>query len=95
MHMQPGSLVYRRAKFATHNLWVTPYDDDQLFPAGTPFADSELTGSYAEDELRCSTGTSLADVLSGSGPVPLRQPVLAGLVSQVGCRPFRIVHLRP
>lgn len=34
MHMQPGSLVYRRAKFATHNLWVTPYDDDQMYPAG-------------------------------------------------------------
>mmetsp|Transcript_22566 Transcript_22566/g.67197 ORF Transcript_22566/g.67197 Transcript_22566/m.67197 type:complete len:731 (-) Transcript_22566:1085-3277(-) len=34
MMMGPTSLVYKRARFATHNLWVTPYADDQRFPAG-------------------------------------------------------------
>ena len=41
MMMQPNSLVYRRAKFATHNLWVTPYDDDQMFPAGNHVVQSQ------------------------------------------------------
>lgn len=31
---KPGSLVYERAKFATKTIWVTPYDPDQLYPAG-------------------------------------------------------------
>jgi primary-amine oxidase len=30
----PGSVVRDRAAFATHNLWVTPYDADELRPAG-------------------------------------------------------------
>ena len=31
---KPGSIVYERAIFATKNLWVTPYDREQKFPAG-------------------------------------------------------------
>ncbi|ORZ03925.1 copper amine oxidase [Syncephalastrum racemosum] len=31
---KPGSLVYERAKFATKTIWVTPYDPDQIYPAG-------------------------------------------------------------
>ena len=31
---QPGSSVDRRAGFARHTLWVTPYDADERFPAG-------------------------------------------------------------
>ncbi|ORY73098.1 copper amine oxidase [Leucosporidium creatinivorum] len=31
---QPDSLIGRRATFAKKNLWVTPYVDGQLFPAG-------------------------------------------------------------
>src|SRR6266496_2119675 len=30
----PGSSVAGRAGFATHHLWVTPYDPDEKFPAG-------------------------------------------------------------
>lgn len=30
----PTSLVAQRAVFATKNLWVTPYADDQRYPAG-------------------------------------------------------------
>lgn len=30
----PDSLIAKRAVFATHNLWVTPHDDDQMYPAG-------------------------------------------------------------
>ncbi|KAK8009142.1 copper amine oxidase [Apiospora marii] len=31
---QPGSVVRARAAFARHTLWVLPYRDDELFPAG-------------------------------------------------------------
>ncbi|KAF6253735.1 copper amine oxidase [Scenedesmus sp. NREL 46B-D3] len=31
---QPGSAVARRALFTTRNLWVTPHEDGQLYPAG-------------------------------------------------------------
>ncbi|KAG1658854.1 hypothetical protein FOA52_008811 [Chlamydomonas sp. UWO 241] len=34
MMMAPSSLVYKRARFATHNLWVTPHHDEQRYPAG-------------------------------------------------------------
>jgi primary-amine oxidase len=33
---QPGSSVARRAAFATHNLWVTPYDQREMRAAGYP-----------------------------------------------------------
>ncbi|KAF2147641.1 peroxisomal copper amine oxidase [Myriangium duriaei CBS 260.36] len=31
---KPGSVVYKRAAFTRHSLWVTPYKDYELFPAG-------------------------------------------------------------
>ncbi|KAH8646108.1 copper amine oxidase [Xylariales sp. PMI_506] len=31
---QPGSMVHARAAFARHSLWVVPYRDYELFPAG-------------------------------------------------------------
>ncbi|OJJ83081.1 peroxisomal copper amine oxidase [Aspergillus glaucus CBS 516.65] len=31
---KPGSTVYNRAAFARKSLWVVPYRDDELFPAG-------------------------------------------------------------
>lgn len=31
---KPGSVVYERARFASKSLWVTCYDQDQLFPGG-------------------------------------------------------------
>ena len=31
---KPGSLVWRRAAFTRHTLWVTSYRDHELFPAG-------------------------------------------------------------
>ena len=31
---KPGSLVWRRAGFTRHTLWVTKYQDNELFPAG-------------------------------------------------------------
>jgi hypothetical protein len=34
MLAQPGSLIHRRAHFATKHLWVTPHDDEQKYPAG-------------------------------------------------------------
>jgi hypothetical protein len=34
MLAQPGSLIHRRAHFATKHLWVTPHDEEQKYPAG-------------------------------------------------------------
>jgi primary-amine oxidase len=31
---QPGSANWKRCGFATKHLWVTPYNDDELYPAG-------------------------------------------------------------
>lgn len=31
---KPGSVVWKRAAFARHSLWVVPYKDYELFPAG-------------------------------------------------------------
>ncbi|GAX75117.1 hypothetical protein CEUSTIGMA_g2561.t1 [Chlamydomonas eustigma] len=48
MMMGPNSLVHRRARFATRNLWVTPYDDDQMFPAGNHVVQSQKCLGLAE-----------------------------------------------
>ena len=34
---KPGSFFYQRAGFARHNLWVTPYADDELYADAGPF----------------------------------------------------------
>lgn len=31
---RPDSIVAMRAPFATHSLWVAPYDEKQIYPAG-------------------------------------------------------------
>jgi primary-amine oxidase len=41
MLMQPESLVAKRAFFATKHLFVTPHDDEQVFPAGDHVVQSE------------------------------------------------------
>lgn len=41
MLMQAESLVAKRAFFASKHLFVTPHDDDQLFPAGDHVVQSE------------------------------------------------------
>lgn len=41
MLMQPESLVGKRAFFASKHLFVTPHNDDQLFPAGDHVVQSE------------------------------------------------------
>ncbi|BFZ64877.1 hypothetical protein YB2330_006030 [Saitoella coloradoensis] len=48
---QPGSLVWNRAGFARHTFWVTPYQDDQLYPAGryvpqTSGLENDLEGNF-------------------------------------------------
>mmetsp|Transcript_39335 Transcript_39335/g.87541 ORF Transcript_39335/g.87541 Transcript_39335/m.87541 type:complete len:691 (-) Transcript_39335:902-2974(-) len=48
MMMMPGSLVHRRAHFATRNLWVTPYADDQKYPAGDHVVQSQKCMGLAE-----------------------------------------------
>ncbi len=49
---QPGSSVDRRAGFARHTLWVTPYRADERFPAGPyPYQHAEPGGlpSWSQD----------------------------------------------
>lgn len=42
---QPGSSVARRAGFAAHTLWVTPYRPEERFPAGAyPYGRAESDG---------------------------------------------------
>eukprot|EP00879_Flechtneria_rotunda_P011264 GHRR01011766.1.p1 GENE.GHRR01011766.1~~GHRR01011766.1.p1 ORF type:complete len:590 (+),score=170.84 GHRR01011766.1:1269-3038(+) len=41
MLMQPESLVAQRAYFASRQLFVTPHDDEQMFPAGDHVVQSE------------------------------------------------------
>ncbi|GAA5977320.1 hypothetical protein JCM21900_004357, partial [Sporobolomyces salmonicolor] len=51
----PDSLVGRRATFAKHTLWVTPYEEGQLYPAGkyptqTPFAPKDSLEHWMEGD---------------------------------------------
>jgi primary-amine oxidase len=41
MLMQPDSLVGKRAFFATKHLFVTPHEDNQLYPSGDHVVQSE------------------------------------------------------
>jgi primary-amine oxidase len=41
MLMQPGSLVSKRGFFASKHLFVTPFAEGQLFPAGDHVVQSE------------------------------------------------------
>jgi primary-amine oxidase len=47
---QPGSSVARRAAFATHNLWVTPYDRREMRAAGYPVCAPGASGLPAYTE---------------------------------------------
>ncbi|KAI9499304.1 copper amine oxidase [Zychaea mexicana] len=38
---KPGAIVTERAKFATKTVWVTPYEEHQLFPGGSYCSQSE------------------------------------------------------
>ena len=44
----PGSTTAQRASFATKSLWVTPYDEEQMFPGGRYPLQNIYTGGLAE-----------------------------------------------
>ena len=44
----PGSTTAQRASFATKSLWVTPYDEEQLYPGGMYPLQNIHTGGLAE-----------------------------------------------
>jgi primary-amine oxidase len=51
--LQPGSAIYKRAKFVQHNLWVTKYDPTELYAAGNyPYQSPESQGlpEYVADD---------------------------------------------
>ena len=52
----PGSTTAERASFATKSLWVTPYDDNQLYPGGKYPLQNIYTGGVADwaKEVGCS-----------------------------------------
>lgn len=43
----PGSTTAERASFATKSLWVTPYDEDELYPGGKYPLQNVKTGGVA------------------------------------------------
>ena len=45
---KPGSHVYEQAGFAKHSVWVTPYHDEQLYPAG--FYINQINGFNGMDQ---------------------------------------------
>lgn len=47
---KPGSVVWKRAAFARKTLWVTPYRDYELFPAGDYVCQSEGTIGHPHNE---------------------------------------------
>ncbi|PHH86771.1 hypothetical protein CDD83_9773 [Cordyceps sp. RAO-2017] len=48
---KPGSVVYRRAAFARRSLWVVPYRDYELFPAGDYVCQSTGEGGHADNAM--------------------------------------------
>lgn len=64
---QPGSLVHKRAAFAHKSLWVIPYRDYELFPAGDYVCRStgetgHLFNRTIEDWASRSTGPNSAEL---------------------------------
>lgn len=47
---KPGSTVYKRAGFARKSLWVLPYRDYELFPAGRYVCQSTGDGHHPQNE---------------------------------------------
>jgi hypothetical protein len=43
----PGSTTAERASFATKSLWVTPYDEDEMYPGGKYPLQNVKTGGVA------------------------------------------------
>lgn len=58
---KPDSLIARRTPFATKSIWVTPYEEGQLYPAGkfvtqSPFApEDSLEGWMKGDKSIAKT----------------------------------------
>lgn len=48
---KPGSVVYNRAAFARKSLWVLPYRDYELFPAGDYVCQSTGSESHPHNEM--------------------------------------------
>lgn len=62
---KPDSLVGRRATFAKKNLWVTPYVDGQLFPAGKyPTQSAEAPADSLEGWMEGERNIRKTDVVS-------------------------------
>lgn len=47
---KPGSVVYKRAAFARHALWVLPYRDYELFPAGDYVCQSDGQANHPHNQ---------------------------------------------
>ncbi|KAH8838205.1 hypothetical protein MCOR27_000463 [Pyricularia oryzae] len=59
---KPGSMVWKRAAFAQHALWVVPYEDWRIFPAGdyVPQSQGQLGHPY---------NPTVADWAARDGPI--------------------------
>jgi hypothetical protein len=66
-YLQEGSLVRKRGKFATANLWVTPYADNQRYPAGEHVVQSKECMGLAHwtKEVRCPRLQPMDSQLAG------------------------------
>ena len=51
MLAKPGSIVWKRAPFARKNIWVTPYVDGQLYPAGKFVPQTDGSPNVANETL--------------------------------------------
>ena len=69
------SLVGRRATFAKHTIWTTPYVDGQLFPAGkfptqTPFAPKDSLEFWMEGERNIANTDVVTWLQFGTTHIP-------------------------
>ncbi|GAA5826836.1 hypothetical protein JCM5353_005413 [Sporobolomyces roseus] len=71
----PDSLVGRRATFAKNTIWVTPYEDGQLYPAGkyptqTPFAPEDSLEHWMKGDRSISNEDIVVWYTFGATHVP-------------------------
>ncbi|GAA5964690.1 hypothetical protein JCM3765_004354 [Sporobolomyces pararoseus] len=98
----PDSLVARRATFAKNTLWVTPYEDGQLYPAGkyptqTPFAPEDSLEPWMKGDRSIANKDIVVWYTFGATHVPRPEdwPVMPYEQCSIAFKPVSFFRANP
>lgn len=97
---QPDSIVARRTPFATKNMWVTPFVDGQLYPAGKYVTQTRKApeDSLTEEWMAGNKSTAKTDIVAyitfGVTHIPRPGPSSSLPLSSLGRLLTRLVMQR-